>query len=251
MKRVMRFLVRLYPSGWRNRYGVEFDALLEDASLTARDTLDIFWGALKMQMTPWGFGKVTLACSVAGMLVAAAISFMVPVRYESQAVITAIPADETTRRVLSSVEQSVMSRESLTSVIKEHNLYSRERARMAFDDIVDKMKRNIHVYSTPVASPGDGDSLTFVVQFDYSDPKAAQQVNEELAGRFIKGNFEVAPQFDSHIVLRLPEVPSLPLRPASPNRTRFTAVGLFAGLCIGLTCAIVLGSRRNTTVEHA
>jgi hypothetical protein len=53
MKRVMRFLVRLYPLSWRNRYGVEFDALLEDATLTARDTFDIFWGGLKMQMTPW------------------------------------------------------------------------------------------------------------------------------------------------------------------------------------------------------
>jgi hypothetical protein len=58
----MRFLVRFYPLSWRNRYGVEFDALLEDATLTVPDTFDVFWGALKMQMTPWGFGRVTFAC---------------------------------------------------------------------------------------------------------------------------------------------------------------------------------------------
>jgi hypothetical protein len=45
MKRIMRFLVRLYPSSWRKRYGAEFDALLEDAMPTARDTFDLFWGA--------------------------------------------------------------------------------------------------------------------------------------------------------------------------------------------------------------
>jgi len=206
---------------------------------------------LKMQMTPWGFGRITFACSVAGILVAAAVSFTVPVRYQSQAIFTAMPADESTRRVLSNVEQNVLSRESLTSVIKEHNLYSRERDRMALDGVVDKMKRNIHVYSMPLASSGNRDALTFVVQFDYSDPYVAQQVNEELAGRFIKSNFDVAPQFDSHTTLQLPELPSLPLRPVTPNRTRFTAVGLFGGLLTGLIYAIVLGSRRNTTVGHA
>jgi hypothetical protein len=61
MKRVMRFLVRFYPLSWRNRYGVGFDALIEDATLTVPETFDVFWGALKMQMTPWSFGRVTFA----------------------------------------------------------------------------------------------------------------------------------------------------------------------------------------------
>jgi capsular polysaccharide biosynthesis protein len=251
MKRVMRFLVRLYPSSWRNRYGVEFNALLEEPTLTAGDTFDIFWGALKMQMTPWGLGRVTFLCSVAGILVAAAVSFMVPVHYESQAIFTAAPADETTRRVLSSVEQSVVSRESLASVIKEHNLYSRERTHLAFEEVIDEMKRNIHVYPAPVASSGKQDSLKFVVQFDYSDGRVAQQANEDLAGRFIKGNFEMAPRLNSHTTLQLPELPSLPLRPASPDRTQFSVVGLLVGLLTGLTFAILLGLRRTASVGHA
>jgi hypothetical protein len=51
MKRTMRFLVWLYPSTWRKRYGAEFEALLEDATPSAQDAFDVFWGALKMQMT--------------------------------------------------------------------------------------------------------------------------------------------------------------------------------------------------------
>jgi hypothetical protein len=104
------------------------------------------------------------------MLVAAAVSFMVPVCYESQATLKAMPVDESTRRVLNNLEQNVLNRESLISVIKVHNLYSRERSRMAFDDLLDKMKRKIHAYSMPLASSGNRDSLAFVVQFDYSDP---------------------------------------------------------------------------------
>jgi capsular polysaccharide biosynthesis protein len=204
-----------------------------------------------MQMTPWGFGRVMFACSVAGILVAAVVSFTVPVHYDSQAIFTATPADESTRRVLNNVEQNVLSRESLTSIIQGYNLYPRERARMTLDDVIDEMKRNIRLYPMPLASAGNRDSLTFILQFDYSDPQLAQQVNEDLARRFIKGNFEVARQFDSHITLRLPDLPSLPLRPASPNRTRFAAVGLLAGLLTGLAFAIVLGARRNTTVGHA
>lgn len=251
MKRIMRFLVRLYPSSWRKRYGAELDALLEDATPATRDTFDLLWGALKMQMTPWGFGRVMVACSVAGILLAAAVSFMVPVHYDSQAIFRATPANESTRRGLANLEQNVLSRESLSSIIQGYNLYSHERARMTLDDVIDEMKRNIHIYPMPLASDGNRDSLTFILQFDYSDPQGAQQVNEDLASRFMKGNFDVARQLDSHITLRLPDLPSLPLRPTSPNRTRFAVVGLLAGLLTGLTLAIVLGARRNTTVGQA
>ena len=50
MKRIMRFLARLYPSGWRERYGAEFGALLEDATPSAHNAYDILWGAFKMQL---------------------------------------------------------------------------------------------------------------------------------------------------------------------------------------------------------
>jgi capsular polysaccharide biosynthesis protein len=251
MKRTMKFLTRLYPSSWRKRYGVELAALLEDATPTTRDAFDIFWGALKMQMTTWTFWRIILTGSTAGILVAAVVSFYAPVQYSSQALFTATPADECTRRVLSDVERNVLSRESLASVIKEHNLYSRERASMSPDDVIDTMSRHIRVHLMPIDSAGNRDSLNFVVQFDYSDPDVARQVNEELAGRFMEGNFEVARQFDSRTTLRLPEPPSLPLSPASPNRTQFVAVGLFAGLIVGLTLAIVVRWRRNTTVGTA
>ena len=51
MSALIRFASRLYPASWRRRYGVEFEALLEDAGRNWRDVLDVLLGALKMQMT--------------------------------------------------------------------------------------------------------------------------------------------------------------------------------------------------------
>lgn len=50
----MRFLLRLYPAGWRARYGEEFAALLEDQPLTPRIALDTLLGALDAHVVALG-----------------------------------------------------------------------------------------------------------------------------------------------------------------------------------------------------
>jgi hypothetical protein len=46
VKRLARWLARLYPPQWRARYGHEFDALLEDVNLTWRDVFGVALSAL-------------------------------------------------------------------------------------------------------------------------------------------------------------------------------------------------------------
>jgi hypothetical protein len=254
MKRTMRFLARLYPSSWRKRYGVEFDALLDDAKPSMRDAFDVFCGALKMQMTTLGFGRITLACSVAGILVAAGISFALPVHYVSRTVLFVTPGDgltstgEPERRLVSNLARDVFSREYLASVIQEHNLYPRERARMSLNDVTDKMKRDITVEALPPVAPGNQDTVYFAVQFAYSDAQLAQQVNEGLIFRLLEGHLKSARQLNSSWTFRVYDPPDL--RPAGPNRMQFATAGLLAGLLAGLTLAIVLKSRRTTTVGN-
>ena len=36
MKRILKWLARLYPSAWRNRYGAEYEALLEQTQRRTR-----------------------------------------------------------------------------------------------------------------------------------------------------------------------------------------------------------------------
>ena len=50
LKRLARWLTRLYPRWWRARYGQEFDALLEDANLTLLDVFGVVRSALEMRM---------------------------------------------------------------------------------------------------------------------------------------------------------------------------------------------------------
>jgi hypothetical protein len=50
MKSLARRLVGLYPREWRARYGVELDALLEDANLKWRDIFDLLRSALEVRM---------------------------------------------------------------------------------------------------------------------------------------------------------------------------------------------------------
>ena len=250
MKRILKFLARLYPSGWHNRYGAELDALLEDGEPRTRDAFDVLWGAIKMQMTTWSFVRITLACSLAGVFAAAAISFTIPPRYVSQTIITATSTKDAGRLSLDVLGRVAFSRESLASVIQKQKLYPGERLRVPLNDVIDKMQRDIHVSLAPLASSGKGDATSFVLKFDYPDPKVAQQVNEELVSRLVRSNLLAAVQSQSHTTLRVEHEPSLPQKPSGLNRIQLAIIGLFAGLLGGLILATILRSHHDTIVAN-
>ena len=75
MKRILKLLARLYPAAWHERYGTEFEALLEDRNPQLRDIFDILIEAMKMQFRSWSFVRITVACTILGALIAAALSF--------------------------------------------------------------------------------------------------------------------------------------------------------------------------------
>jgi uncharacterized protein involved in exopolysaccharide biosynthesis len=252
MKRTMRFLARLYPSGWRARYGDELECLLEETRPSVRNAFDMLWGALKMQMTTWSFARITLACTVAGILAATAISFAIPAHYQSQVALTVTPADEASDSLVGKAAEIVLSSESLASIILKNNLYPRERVAMSLDDVISKMRSKIRVISLPAGSPANRDALTFIVQFDYPDAHVAQQVDGELISRFLESHVAIkmnAPD-DSRSTFRALDPPSLPRGPAGPDRTRFAAVGLLGGVVSGITLAIAARTRRNATVRN-
>jgi hypothetical protein len=53
-----RTLTRLYPSGWRERYGAEFEAHLVDGQGGLRAWLDVMWSAMKERMISTRGGKM-------------------------------------------------------------------------------------------------------------------------------------------------------------------------------------------------
>jgi hypothetical protein len=61
-------LVRLYPPAWRERYGDEFLALLEDRPPRRRDILDIAWSALDAHLFPQApEGRFRMFTRIAGL----------------------------------------------------------------------------------------------------------------------------------------------------------------------------------------
>ena len=51
-RRLARLLVRLYPRSWRERYGAEFEALLEIARADVRTFANVVWSALHERAFP-------------------------------------------------------------------------------------------------------------------------------------------------------------------------------------------------------
>ena len=107
MKRLIWLATRLYPSAWRERYGLEFEALLEDANSGGGDLWDVL---------------------------------LSPVRFVSTTVMRAFigntpPEPEAPMRLLMGAEQQVLSRGSLSNLIQRVGLYPAERARLPLEDI--------------------------------------------------------------------------------------------------------------------
>jgi hypothetical protein len=53
MKPLIRFAAKLYPRSWRERYGAEFEALLDDTGADPRVALNVFTEAIGMQVQRW------------------------------------------------------------------------------------------------------------------------------------------------------------------------------------------------------
>ncbi len=133
MKRAMRAAAWLYPKRWRKRYGDEFEALIEDAGAGWRSVADVLKGALKMQLSHWGSGRIVTVAAVVGVVIAAAASFSVPDQWQSQAVIRITPlriperaAQDSLNHALydgiHSMEQAIESRSVLQTIINNFGL---------------------------------------------------------------------------------------------------------------------------------
>src|SRR5690349_9999633 len=79
---------KLYPRQWRERYGAEFDALMEDVEPDGWEFANVLGGALKMQLTSeTAYFKLAAVLGVIGAVVALGVSLRVPERYQSTGVL--------------------------------------------------------------------------------------------------------------------------------------------------------------------
>lgn len=231
MRRAIRWAMRLYPAVWRERYGREFEALLEDVGPGWRELWDVIGEALKMQMFTWTWRRTAAAFALAGAVVAAVIALRTPNVYVSTAVVRIAQGPETFR-VIGLWKQEALGRSSLAQIITRYGLYPDERKEQPLEDVVMNMQNHIRIF--PMHASG---TAALSVSFQYPERDTAQKVTNELTGRML----ESALISRSPITLQVLGPASLPAAPASPNRPALVATGLGAGLALGL---VFLGVRR-------
>jgi len=241
MRLLIAFLAKLYPWRWRQRYGTEFDTLLEDSNPDAKTALNVFSGAISMQIRTWNVGKILAAAGLAGMLIGLAVALAMPKRYESTSTVRFALSNSpiTNLDKLDNIVSNIRGRASLMQIIAAHDLYPAERDRMPVMEVIDMMRRKIYII------PAGPDSLT--IGFEYSDPVVAQKVTNDLTARFLDANLrnkidanDSAISSTGSTVAQVLAIARLPQRPVFPNRTSFAILGLAAGLVLGATLAFSL-----------
>jgi LPS O-antigen subunit length determinant protein (WzzB/FepE family) len=200
MRGAARFLIQLYPATWRQRYGEEFQALVEDSAPSFSAYFDLMKGAIKMRLTTPSFPKLALMLSVAGMLAGWGISFLVAPTYISQATlqIASKQVSETTGKPtvnqelterIGQMQQEILSRTSLSSIITDPrlNLYREERANTPIEDVIETM-RNQDIRITIDSPPGERRAAAFTIAFAYRDRTKAHDTVQALITKFQDAN---------------------------------------------------------------
>jgi hypothetical protein len=235
MKSLARFLIRLYPATWRERYGEEFETLLEDSASGWPAIFDLLKEAIRMQLSAPAFPKLALMLSAAGLAVGLAISFMVTPRYISEAgmAFEGDAAGTNFLEFLTQCEKEVLSRASLSGIIQDPrlNLYPEERAGTPLEDVIETMRRRNIMIRLNGRGPG---RLAFRIDFSYRDPVKAQHTVQALLVRFMEANLHLPAPVNLSVVAS----PSLPAKAVFPDRWIFMGIGFGAGFFAALVIAI-------------
>jgi uncharacterized protein involved in exopolysaccharide biosynthesis len=213
-------------------------------------------GVLLAQVRQRPHGVWMLASAgAAGLLIAGALSYLVPDRNTSRAVMHVVPpmvmADPlatppaaSAADLLRKVEPQIVSGENLERIIQKLSLYPDEPPQQAAKEM---RERDLHIAAASAfALPGD--AAAFDIAFTYPNPQKAQEVVRQFVAEFTEQNVVeqrakarnlgvVEQQIADHKVgetLEVLDPASLPHAPDSPNRPAIAAAGAVLGLLVGL-----------------
>jgi capsular polysaccharide biosynthesis protein len=211
----------LYPRWWRERYSEEFGALLDDSRPGLWGAVDVFKGALAMQLSTFS-PKLAIWGAAAGLLAGIVAAFTLTPKYESTATLS-IPGSLTNQEAvdqINTITKQVLGRTTLVRVIKDLQLYPEERKKMAAEDVLAMMRSDIRISWREGLSAID-------VAFRYPDGTTAQRTLEALTVEFQKVNVPVS------------KTASRPENPVSSKRN-ISLAGLAIGAVFGTVVALLV-----------
>ena len=220
MKRLLRAAARLYPRAWRDRYGDEFDALIDDLTPRWRDVFNVVIRALIMHTSRLTLTPVALA--IVGAVLGAAVSLTLPPVYASFSQVLVRVPELTTDG--SEREQRVQR--AINAALR--------------DTVADKKSVRVTLHGE-----GDRDQVVLEVSASADSARAAKQATEKVVASMIDANFvasERRPQAGAQF--RVVGPANLPTT-GQRNITRNSAVGGGIGLVIGAVVAFAEHRRRR------
>jgi hypothetical protein len=269
MKRWIALAAALYPRSWREEYGLEFDALLNEVGPSGRVFINVLGGAVRMQIkTQRDWLKLLATTAALGAIVSAGLSLTVAPSYVSSATIGVTPQPDPVRPAspqtlrqraaadFARMKAWTLSRHNLAVIINDPrlNLYREERRRFPIDDVEDLMRRNMRIELRP--------STPMVVQISFAYPDRAKAqatvgalasgISQEtaLANREREATYKSlwqdmaalhlakpAPPPPMGEIVAILDPPSLPKESNGPNILAFVGWGLGAGLLAGCILA--------------
>jgi uncharacterized protein involved in exopolysaccharide biosynthesis len=102
----------------------------------------------------------------------------------AQEVFTPLTSQDVADRI-SSMAQTIESRNTLQSIISNYGLYKKELQKAPLEDVIEGMKHSIVIAPVGGSSAGQRFYPSLQVGFFYSDPYTAQKVCQDLVSRFM------------------------------------------------------------------
>jgi hypothetical protein len=242
MRFLLRLAVGLYPPAWRARYGVEFQALLDETQPGWPDIVDVLSGGLQMRLRYLHPSLTVAALGIVGAIGAGGIAFVTASRFASTGTMNVRPAASPTapgsarlEDLMPGLARVAFSRDVLMGIIQQHHLYS--SARSSTEDLVDRMRGDIRIQliSRSVVQ----------VSFASTEARQAQQVAGELMSQLVRANLEGRQrghETGPGSIVQVIDLPDEPRVSVSPQRV---AVASFGGLGGGALIGVLIGLLRR------
>jgi len=169
---------------------------------------------------PWSLKRIGGFAAV-GMVLGGTIAFLMPDEYISTAVLRVANGAAGQGAVMNALEPV-----ALAEVVRKYNLYPRETAHKPVADVVGAMRsKDIRVQK--VNEPALSSGAVFTISFRYPEREKAQIVTRELLTTVIRG-------YTGGGSAEVLDPASFPQAPSSPNRLQIIALGVLAGVLLGL-----------------
>ncbi len=138
-----------------------------------------------------------LGPAMIGLVAGVVTAFLWPDTFVSDATVRVVPPQVPERYVPANVTaqvsdrfnamaQSILSRNTLTTIIQTYNLYPEARSRRPMEDILEDMRKDLNVYPVnPSGAAQRRNAVAFRVSFEYSNRFLAQKVTNDVVGRLI------------------------------------------------------------------